>query len=59
MRKQSKSIEDKRRDFIEGTLNYLKDKEKTELHKFGLFHELDLLDEIDKDKIIKELASVT
>ena len=58
MKKQYRRIEDKKRDLIERTLNYLNNREKSELHKFGLFYYADSLDEVDKDKIIKELPSV-
>ena len=58
MRKQSKRIENKKDDFVERTLNYLNHREKTDLHKFGLFYDLDLLDEVDKNEIIKEISSI-
>ena len=58
MRKQSKRTENKKDDFVERTLNYLNHREKTELQKFGLFYDLDLLDEVDKNEIIKEVSSI-
>ena len=58
MKKQSRSIEDKKHDFIKRTLNYLNYREKTDLQRFGLFYDLDFLDEINKDEIIKEIPAV-
>jgi hypothetical protein len=58
MRKQSRSIEDKKHDFIKRTLNYLNYREKTDLQRFGLFYDLEFFDEINKDEIIKEVPTV-
>ncbi len=58
MRKQSRSIEDKKHDFIKLTLNYLNYREKTDLQRFGLFYELEFFDEINKDEIIKGIPKL-